>query len=388
MMLEEVMSSDKKAEEIYFPGPSRPRKNNILPSVCSDSLFFLSVKLDYNEGTQSQFMIILERVLSKISDFVRRVSPNGFYIYIISKNGIVSMLRYSVYAIGDSSSSLLITSEKVRTYDYGGDICCSKFIEFHQILISEGLCPPVDLEKKIEPLSLLRPSPSIDDTNSFMKVEDCLINIMSEYWEKKRQGYSTLILLLRQEPSYSREYPLISNIFIENVIAKDLRIGEEGSCDGEMALLAVLCLQQILSVYGRHCKEVLRITGNLLRKVVRDVEKYKIPSLCFDHGILSRKRAEEIVGCDIPGRYLLYQDEKDDVKKIIVYQCYFFGERHFKEYEVFFKDDGVSLSCDGEDFSDIWHLLSTMIILDDRPIFYRSDVFVLIENQIIGGKSN
>jgi hypothetical protein len=278
----------------------------------------------------------------------------------------------------------------VRTYDYGGDICCSKFIEFHQLLISEGLCPPVDPEKKIEPSSLLRPSPSIDHTNSFMsfmKVEDCLINIMSEYWEKKRQGYSTLILLLQQEPSYSREYPLISNSFIEHVIAKDLRIEEEGSCDGEMTLLAVLCLQQILSVYGRHCKEVVRITGNLLRKVVRDVEKYKIPpsSLCFDHGILSRKRAEEIVGCDIPGRYLLYQDEKDDKKKIIVYQCYFFGERHFKEYEVFFKDDGVSLSCDGEDFSDIWHLLSTMIIVDDSPIFYRSDVFVLIKTQI-GGK--
>lgn len=383
-MFEDYLMRSNKKEEVYFPEPCRPYNNDILPSVSSDSLFFLSVRLEFG-GTQSQLMRTIERVLSNISDLVRRVSPHGFYIYVISKNGIVSMLRYSVYAIRDSTS-FLITTDKVRTYDYGGDICCSKFHEFQDVLSKEeGLKVDAEVLESSSPSSLfcsLRPSlsvdlPSIDD--STIKVEDCFINIMSQYWEKKRHGYSTLILLLQQKPSYSREYPFISNIFIENVIGKDLVIKEDG--DSEMTLLAVLCLQQILSVYGYN-KEVYTITSDLLQKVKKTLEGVSQPSssLSFDHGIISRKRAEMIVGSDMPGRYLLYQDEEDNVKKIIVYQCVFLGDKHFKVYEVFFKDDGVSLSCGGEDFSDVWHLLSTMIV--DSPILYRSDVYVLIENLI------
>ena len=70
-------------------------------------------------------MEILEEVLESIGDVVCQVSLFGFHVYIQQDNGFISILSYKVYRYDETDYA--ITTDKVRTYDDGGELSVSVF---------------------------------------------------------------------------------------------------------------------------------------------------------------------------------------------------------------------------------------------------------------------
>lgn len=273
----------------------------------------------------------LEEVCDEEEEVMMRVSFNAYDVYRLNGEcGEVKLMRYEVYK-----------SEKEGIYIVLGVGVDKR----HFRRLVEKIGGVFDEEKEEEPRSSLVASSRELETVDDMR--DILSYIKSCYYEHKRCGYKSLLAKLGNRGIEKED---------EDEILEMMKMDVEGSDD--LTLLVVLCLTKM--------RGDKRMAILLERKGMKRKEEKK---LVFDFGVMSRKRAEEIVGAGMVGRYLMYEPEGGD-KKIIEYHSWSLeGGKYFKEYE-------IGEEIEGE---EVWYELSRKGMLWYEAVVYKSGMERLIE---------
>jgi hypothetical protein len=329
---------------------------------------------------EKNIMEILEEVLESIGDIVCQVSLFGFHVYIQQDNGFISILSYKVYRYVETD--YVITTDKVRTYDDGGELSVSLFHKFcdsiglrNDVIIKQGRHEPT-----YRPFGSLMAMSSSDRYCYSVEEEEeeeeekrknwlsCLKkNIQSLYWEHQRYGLTSL--------------PLMNFADTESIMIV-LEYLEKENQDSEMVLLAVVCLKKLLLL--RHYADLSdKIHTKISERLDTILEKTKIPSypFFFHHGLMAREDAEEIAGSGHPGDFLIYTDVDDSLDKIMVYHSWLLGIKTFAVYRISINEDGT-ISYDGETYPDIWNVLSMLSLVCYQPKNAQSPVNLLIHKEI------
>jgi len=126
-----------------------------------EKLPFYPVMVIYNDG-EKNITEILKEVLEFIGNVVCQVSLFEFHVYIQQDNGFISILSYKVYRYDETDYA--ITTDKVRTYDDGGELSVSVFDKFcdsiglrRDIIVKQGRREPT-----LRPFGSLMASSSSD----------------------------------------------------------------------------------------------------------------------------------------------------------------------------------------------------------------------------------
>ena len=319
----------------------------------------------------------LQHILESIEGvaLVCQISPFGFHVYIQQENGFLSKVSYKIYRYQEND--YLISSDKVRTYDDGGELCVEFFHKF---------CEKIDLDKDItvkqgreqprRSFCSLVPS-SASDRYSYPIEEEETSNlskwykksIQSIYWEHQRYGLSNL--------------PLIPTADTESVMIV-LDYLEKKQNDSEMVLLAIICLKKLLL---RHHSTGDKNIQTKIRHILQGIkEEMKISSypFFFHHGVLKKKDAENIAGMDMPGSFIVYTDVEDNITRIMVYQSWVLETKKFVCYEISIHEDKQTIGYKGETYPDIWCVLFALSLGWYHPIYVNatSPVNGLIHKQI------
>lgn len=315
---------------------------------------------------------ILQEVLKSIGDVVCQVSSFGFHVYIQHDNGFISILSYKVYRYDETDYA--ITTDKVRTYDDGGELSVSFFHKFcdsiglrNDMIVKQGRHEPTH-----RPFgSLIAMSSSNRYCYSAVEEENRLSlqkkNIQSLYWEHQRYGLSSL--------------PLTNSADTESIMIVLEYLGKENQ-DSEMVLLAVVCLKKLLLL--RQFADLSdKIHTKISERLDSILKNTKLPSypFFFHHGLMERKDAEEIAGSGHPGDFLIYTDVDDSLNKIMVYHSWLVGIKAFAVYKISIHED-ETISYDGETYRDIWSVLSKLSLVCSQPKNAQSPVNLLIRKEI------
>jgi hypothetical protein len=305
---------------------------------------------------QQDAINIIQQTLETIANFVLRIYPHAFDVYIIDdNNGTLSILRYDIFAIDDY---YMITSNKTRTYDNGFSICSDVFNNFReQLALRNDIIVTQENEDLRIPSSSLRPSSNYeyDILPSFHMI---ITKIKSNYWEDKKHGYAALIQFLKNTKGDVEEEDCVS------IIAKDLVFLN----DDEITLMAIIALQLL-----KETTTTTAVIQQLLDKTKTiTTTTTKIP---FDHGDISLQTAQDIVSSDMPGRFLIFSN------KIITYHAYStINGKSFRYFDFSPNDLDNSISYNDKTFPDIWHLVASLPSLD-RPIFPNTFLKPLLQKQ-------
>lgn len=325
---------------------------------------------------EKNMMEILEEVLESIGDVVCQVSYFGFHVYIQQDNGFISIISYKVYRYDETDYA--ITTDKVRTFDDGGELSVSFFHKFfdciglrNDMIVKQGRREPTH-----RPFgSLIAMSSS--DRYCYSAVEEkeeeenrlsfLKKNIQSLYWEHQRYGLSSL--------------PLTNSADTESIIVV-LEYLEKESQDSEMVLLALVCLKKLL-LLRQYADLSDKIHTKISERLNTILEKTKIPSypFFFHHGLIERKDAEKIAGSGHPGDFLIFTDVDDSLDKIMVYHSWLVGIKAFAVYKISINED-ETISYDGETYPDIWNVLSKLSLVCSQPKNAQSPVNLLIRKEI------
>jgi len=344
-----------------------------------EKLPFYPFMVIHYDGEQN-LMEILQQVLESIGDVVCQVSLFGFHVYIQQDNGFISILSYKVYRYDETD--YVITTDKVRTYDDGGELSVSVFDKFcdsiglrNGMIVKQGRREPRPFGSLIAMSSSDRYCYSVggeeekeekDNRLSFLKK-----NIQSLYWEHQRYGLSSLPLM---------------NFADTEAIMIVLEYLEKENQDSEMVLLAVVCLKKLLLL--RHYADLSdKIHTKISERLDAILEKTKIPSypFFFHHGSMERKDAEEIAGSGHPGDFLIYTDVDDSLDKIMVYHSWLFGIKAFAVYKISINEDDdkqTRISYDEETYPDIWNVVSKLSLVCYQPKNAQSPLNILIRKEI------
>lgn len=309
----------------------------------------------------------LEEVCGEEEEVMMRVSFNAYDVYRLNGEcGEVEVMRYEVYKSAREESCYVVV----------GDGCVDKR-QFRRLV--EKMGGEEKEEEKEERRSSLVASRNELETVEDMR--DILSYIKSCYYEHKRCGYKSLLAKLGKKGRIEGEEEGTPNNLKgvvsdgewkaiqqriteakkqgggeEEEILEMMKMDIEGSDD--LTLLVVLCLKKMR---GEKRMEILMERKGMKRKEER--------KLVFDFGVLSRKRAEEIVGEGMVGRYLMYESESGD-KKIIEYHSWSLeGGKYFKEYE-------IGEEIEGE---EVWYELSRKGMLWYEAVVYKSGMERVIE---------
>ena len=335
----------------------------------------LEMEMRWSEDDEMGLLRCVENGLEEVcgeedEEVMMRVSFNAYDVYRLnSECGEVELMRYEVYK-----------SEKEGSYVVLGVGVDKR--HFRRLVEKMG-----GEEKEEEE----RRSSLVASRNELEMVEDMrdiLSYIKSCYYEHKRCGYKSLLAKLgkgEEETCFGSSIPnnlkgVVSDVEWkaiqqrisgakkteakkqggeEEEILEMMKMDIEGSDD--LTLLVVLCLKKMR---GEKRMEILMERKGMKRKEER--------KLVFDFGVLSRKRAEEIVGEGMVGRYLMYELESGD-KKIIEYHSWSLeGGKYFKEYEI---GEGI----EGE---EVWYELSRKGMLWYEAVVYKSGMERVIEREL------
>ena len=306
----------------------------------------MEMRMEWLEEDEKGLLRCVEKGLEEVCDeeeeVMMRVSFNAYDVYRLNAEcGEVKLMRYEVYK-----------SEKERIYVVLGVGVDRR--HFRRLVEKIGGVFEEKEKEEEEPRSSLVASSRELETVDDMR--DILSYIKSCYYEHKRCGYKSLLAKLGNRGIEEDD---------EDEILEMMKMDIEGSDD--LTLLVVLCLTKMR---GEKRMAILRE-----RKVLKRKEEKK---LVFDFNVMSRKRAEEIVGAGMVGRYLMYEPEtnvgeKTDMttktkKKIIEYHSWSLeGGKYFKEYEI------------EEEGEEVWYELSRKGMLWYEAVVYKSGMERLIE---------
>ena len=316
-------------------------------------------------------METLQQILESIEGvgFVCQINPFGFHVYIQQDNGFISKVSYKIYRYQEND--YLISSNNVRTYDNGGELCveffhklCEKIDLDKDIIVKQGRQPPrpsyCSLFSSSELDQYSYPLEDEEITNRLMR---CKKSIQSSYWEHQRYGLSNLQLI----PTVDTESIMIVLDYLE-----------KEHNESEMVLLAIICLKKLL----------LRNDPNIqtkIRHILEGIKEHmKISSypFFFHHGVLNKKDAENIAGSDMPGSFIVYTDVNDHITRIMVYHSWVLGIKKFVCYEISIHKDKQTIGYKGDIYPDIWCVLFLLSLVWHQPIYAVSPVNVLIHKQI------
>ena len=343
----------------------------------------LEMEMEWSEEDERGLLRCLEKGLEEVcgeedEEVMMRVSLNAYDVYRLNGEcGEVEVMRYEVYKSASGGSCYVVV----------GDGCVDKS-HFRRLVDKMG---GEEKEEEEEGEKEERRSSLVASRNELETVEDMrdiLSYIKSCYYEHKRCGYKSLLAKLgkgEEETCFGSSIPNNLKGVVsdgewkaiqqrisgakkteakkqggeEEEILEMMKMDIEGSDD--LTLLVVLCLKKMR---GEKRMEILMERKGMKRKEER--------KLVFDFGVLSRKRAEEIVGEGMVGRYLMYELESGD-KKIIEYHSWSLeGGKYFKEYEI---GEGI----EGE---EVWYELSRKGMLWYEAVVYKSGMERVIEREL------
>lgn len=365
----------KSIEEVVFFPEASPPKGSIFPRRHDLPSYPFTV-IHY-QGTEKKLMETIQCVLDSIGDIVCQISSHGFHVYIQQDNGFISMVSYQIYKM--ESDNYSISTQKVRTYDDGGELCGSFFKQFCEKIdlteeITRELPPDVDVGAAFAPeivCSLVAAKTSDRYCYSIEEKEhsDMLTfyknSIQSVYWEHQRYGLTNL-------PRLSVDTESIMNV---------LDYLEKKTHDSEMVLLAIICLQKLSEKnHSAFSDEIIQTKMPQILKGVLESAKISSYPFFFHHGVLEKKEAEKMAGSDMPGGFIIYTDTEDSLTKIMVYRSWSMGTKQFDSYEISINEDDQTISYKGQTYPDIWYMFNMLSLW--QPIYAHSPVNLLIHKQI------
>ncbi len=333
------------------------KKEGMIPMLAKGGWKGLEMEMKWSEEDEKGLLRFVEKALEEVvcekekeeeEEVMMRVSLNAYDVHRLNGRGDVELMRYEVYKSGMGRYVVMGVGGGA-----GGKGQFRRLVEK-----MGGYFQEEEEEEEGCRSSLVASSKELETVD---EIRDILGYIKSCYYEHKRCGYKSLLAKLKR-----RGYECVGKE--EEEILEMMKMDIEGSDD--LTLLVVLCLK---NMRGEKSKEILMERKGMERK-----EEKK---LVFDFGELSRKRAEEIVGEGMVGRYLMYEEDRKEKekemtttkkkKKIIEYHSWSLeGGKHFNEYEV--EGEGI----EGE---EVWEELRRKGMLWYEAVIYKSGMERIIE---------